>query len=1020
MKQVALALFVVILATGAVCVVVVGPGASAVPGTTERVSVDSAGNQGNNNIWGLGSDLAAISADGRFVAFQSVCTNLVPSDTNDWEDTFVHDRLTGSTERVSVDSAGNQGNSVQAYPITRASPALSADGRYVAFLSLSSNLVPGDTNGVGDVFVRDRQTGVTQRVSVASDGNQSDRSSLSAAISADGRYVAFQSGAYNLVPGDTSGNQHVFVHDRQTGITERVSVDSEGNAGHGGSWPPPDPSVSISADGRFVAFASEFTNLVQGDANGRADVFVHDRKTGTTERVSVDSSGGEGDWFEAVTPAISADGRYVAFAAPWDNGYPGDMWVHDRQTGATEMVSVDSAGNPGNWGSEWPAISADGRFVAFQTDANNLVPGDTSYDADIFVHDRQTGVTERVSVDSAGNQANHWSYRPAISADGRFVAFESRASNLVPGDTNGVWDVFVRDRFAGPTPTPTPTATVTPTPTPTPTPGAEDRKVIFIQGIDSESGKCGEDFVKRVSWMVDYLTTNSWVRDRVPSLDSTEDFFYFSYSDTDAFCLGTNGLQDFQQPQYDNDDTCDGVADAANRLNTLVGALIYQYPNANFDIVTHSMGGMVAAYWLRQHEDVRSRVNSVVTFDSPLRGIPFGAPLSALPGPCDQSTSQSQRDLTCGDYGQSDNRDVCTSEIVSAIQDIGDSVPFFTIDATQHAGPVEAVPRDRTTLLSSNSKLHCQFDDGHSSAWENGGLGGGDPLNCWVNFSWPTDPDDSPGTPTTLNPVADAKKVFVACAVTAPSDPSACIQKLGSPRLPDGTLSEPTLAGSTELQFADTSAFAVGDRILINPGMPNEEENEVVGFGSILLASPLQFDHQAGEPVVKLSSPPSMVAGWNQACYLGAEQPIEDALADIAGDVLAVYRLNSSQTFDRWFPSRPEVSTITTVAPYQPLFVLTANDAAWPQAPTETPPTSTSLVQGWNSVCYAGQTKPVGEATAGMAGNFSILYRLGNDQAWGRFVPGRPEVSSISDLNTYDPVLILVTATGGAQWVFDP
>jgi hypothetical protein len=218
---------------------------------------------------------------------------------------------------------------------------------------------------------------------------------------------------------------------------------------------------------------------------------------------------------------------------------------------------------------------------------------------------------------------------------------------------------------------------------------------------------------------------------------------------------------------------------------------------------------------------------------------------------------------------------------------------------------------------------------------------------------------------------------------------------------------------------ASNSGLTVGDRILINPGMPNEEENQVAGFGSILLASPLQFDHQAGEPVVKIS-PPSMVAGWNNKCYLGPEGPIGQGLADIITDVLAVYRLNAGQTFDRWFAGRPDVSTITTVTPYQPLFVLMAKDAAWPQTPSGAPPNSVSLVQGWNSTCYLGQTMPAGEATEGIAGQLSMLYMLGSDQAWGRYVSDRPEVSTIAQLDQYDSVLVLVTQQGGVVWTFDP
>jgi Tol biopolymer transport system component len=386
------------------------------------------------------SYLPAISADGRYVAFSSFATNLVPGDTNVSTDVFVYDRKTGLSDRVSVDSAGNQGNSFSEFS------AISADGRYVAFVSVATNLVLGDTNGEGDIFVRDRQTGLTERVAVASGGTQGDRGSSSPAISADGRYVAFASYATNLVPGDTNGDWDIFVRDRQTSVTERVSVDSLGNQGNDDSI-----TAAISADGRYVAFRSYASNLVPGDTNSRSDIFVHDRQTGLTERVSVDSAGNEGNAY-SFSPAISADGRYGAFGSyasnlvPDDTNGRSDIFVHDHQTGITERVSVDSAGNQGNDSSWTSAISADGRYVAFYSWASNLAPADTNGADDVFVHDRQTGLTERVSVDSSGDQGNENSSTPAISADGRYVAFVSLASNLVPGDTNGLEDIFVQDR----------------------------------------------------------------------------------------------------------------------------------------------------------------------------------------------------------------------------------------------------------------------------------------------------------------------------------------------------------------------------------------------------------------------------------------------------------------------------------------------------------------------------------------------------------------------------------------------
>ncbi len=403
---------------------------------TWRVSVDSSGIQGNGH-----SDWASISADGRFVAFESDATNLVSGDTNGWVDVFVHDRQTGATTRVSVDSSGGQGND------TSYLPSISADGRFVAFGSLARNLVPGDTNGYTDVFVHDRQIGTTTLVSVDSSGGQGNDTSYDPSISADGRLVAFASYATNLVPGDTNRRLDVFVHDQKSGTTTQVSVDSSGGQGNNHSYVP-----SISADGRFVAFDSYATNLVPGDTNSKLDVFVHDQKSGTTTRVSVDSSGVEGNGF-STQASISADGGLVAFwsvatnLVQGDTNFAPDVFVHSLQTGTTRRMSVDSSGNQGNHDSLSPTISGTGRFVAFISRATYLVPGDTNNAADVFVRDRMTRTTVRVSVDSSGNQGNLNCNHPSICTDGRFVAFESQATNLVPGDTNGVYDVFVHGPY---------------------------------------------------------------------------------------------------------------------------------------------------------------------------------------------------------------------------------------------------------------------------------------------------------------------------------------------------------------------------------------------------------------------------------------------------------------------------------------------------------------------------------------------------------------------------------------------
>ena len=386
----------------------------------------------------LDSEFPSMSADGRFVAFSTAASNLVAGDTNGESDVFVYDRENGSIERVSLSSGGDQGNSFSQIP------SISADGRYMAFESAATNLVADDTNSAWDVFVRDRQNGTTERVSVNSVGDEGNDGGGRPAISADGRYVAFYSSSTNLVAADTNSAADIFVHDRQSGTTERVSVDSSGAEANYGSYLP-----KISADGRYVAFVSDATNLVADDVASWTDIFVHDRQSGATERVSVNSSEEEAVG-NSSSPAISGDGRYVAFDSyaanlvGSDTNSNRDIFVRDRQNGTTERVSVHSDGSEATGGaSQAPAISADGRLVLFQSAATTLISGDTNFAPDIFVHDGQSGVTARVNVDAAGVAGNATChYASAISSDGRYAAFASPADNLTAGDVNGVQDIF--------------------------------------------------------------------------------------------------------------------------------------------------------------------------------------------------------------------------------------------------------------------------------------------------------------------------------------------------------------------------------------------------------------------------------------------------------------------------------------------------------------------------------------------------------------------------------------------------
>ena len=407
------------------------------PGVTEWVSVSSGGEGANNQ-----SDMPAISGDGRFVAFVSLADNLVPDDTNGFADTFVHDRLTDTTERVSVGSRERQGNADSGLIGVAAYPAISSDGRFVAFVSEADNLVSRDTNGTPDVFVRDRLLGNTERVSVTSTGGQANGSSHGPAISADGRFVAFESDAQNLLPvaDPFSFVDQIYVHDRVTGTTEIISVNDTGQPGNSLNTQP-----DISGDGRFVVFSSFADNLVSGVQSG-LQVYLRDRSAGTIERITEDAAGEPGDG-SSVTPKVNLDGRFMVFQTNsgnliGDGNHESHILVKDRLTGAFERVSATSAGAPADLLSEHPDITPDGRFVTFFSLATNLVVNETNNRRDIFVRDRQTGTVVRVSVSTAGVEGNSESQWPSISDDGLVTAFQSSSDNLVPNANGGI---FVHD-----------------------------------------------------------------------------------------------------------------------------------------------------------------------------------------------------------------------------------------------------------------------------------------------------------------------------------------------------------------------------------------------------------------------------------------------------------------------------------------------------------------------------------------------------------------------------------------------
>jgi Tol biopolymer transport system component len=435
---------------------------------TERVSVTSLGVEATGN-----STSAAISPDGRYVAFISSAENLVPNDSDHVRDVFVRDRMLGATDLVSVASDGAQGNG-NSSGLTAGGPAISPDARFVAFASSADNLVPDDANHADDIFVRDRVLGTTERVSVASDGTEGNDVSSGPSISADGRYVAFSSMSDNLVADDSNHDRDVFLHDRQTGATEPISVATDGTRGNFASGGYQTGSPRITSDGRYVVYGSYASNLVPNDLNTWDDIFVRDRVAGTTERVSTSSTGSEGNG-HSLRPSISNDGRFVVFATfadnlggTDDNPYY-DLYLRDRQAGTTTRLTVGMGGALTDGDSLISAISSDGRYVAFESAASNLVPNDVNGASDVFELDRQGGQVDLVSRSFKGVNANGPSGFPAISNLGLNVAFESFALNLVPqNDGNNGSDVFVRGPSIGPTPTPSRTRTATRTPTPPP------------------------------------------------------------------------------------------------------------------------------------------------------------------------------------------------------------------------------------------------------------------------------------------------------------------------------------------------------------------------------------------------------------------------------------------------------------------------------------------------------------------------------------------------------------------------
>ena len=397
----------------------------------ERVSV---GNNYQESF--LGGVKPAMSADGRYIAFESTYP-VLPTAYPGKSQVYLRDKLTGVVKRVSASNTGTEGDS------DSSNPAISADGRYVTFASIATNLVNGDTNGVRDIFVRDTVNSTTTRISVASGVQQAWGDSDAPAISADGRFVTYYSFATNLVANDTNGKLDVFLRDTQTLITSRISVSTGGVEGNDDSKFP-----TISADGKLITYSSLANNLAPGDAGATLDVFVRDTSALTTTLVSVSTTGTKGNG-KSQYPSISGDGSTIVFDSDSTNLVAGDtnafndVFARNLHTGVTTRVSTDSLGTQGNDNSQNATVSGDGRYVVFESAATNLVNIDINTKLDVFLRDTISGSIGIVSTGAL--QSNGGSYRPQISPDGRFVVFESYATNLVIGDGNGAKDCFLAD-----------------------------------------------------------------------------------------------------------------------------------------------------------------------------------------------------------------------------------------------------------------------------------------------------------------------------------------------------------------------------------------------------------------------------------------------------------------------------------------------------------------------------------------------------------------------------------------------
>lgn len=429
------------------------PALITLPGAIYRISVSSTGMESNDSSEGV-----SITANGEKFAFVSFASNLIEGDVDNdcvsisgnsisCVDVFVKEFNTDKVTRVSVSNSGLSGNGHSGIIREWGShTSISSDGRYVVFHSDADNFVADVASRSS--YLYDMELNQIKLIGSNNDSLETTIPfySINPVISANGRYVVFQSNNPYLVDDDTNGVDDVFFYDTQTGQTELVSIGVDGNLGDrasGAGYP-----ATVSDDGRFVAFALEASNLILDDNNNLLDVFLRDRVLQETIRVStnnVDKDLGESNGM-STNPVLSANGQLIVFQSSANNLTQGDIndfvdvFLYDLSTKYIEPITVN-----GNGDSVAPDISSNGQRLIFSSDADNLVSLDTNGVTDVFIYDINTERTIRVSVNAEGEEGNHISYFPAISDDGSVITFVSLASNLVPNDLNERWDIFVRE-----------------------------------------------------------------------------------------------------------------------------------------------------------------------------------------------------------------------------------------------------------------------------------------------------------------------------------------------------------------------------------------------------------------------------------------------------------------------------------------------------------------------------------------------------------------------------------------------